>query len=358
MQRISVQIISVKINIQQITPFEAEGAIYHADTCLPLVDAVNRKKLKFKALARHTYPGDRLTDDTLGLSSVGYWDANEPQDWGLDWHRNEGIEIHFLESGTMPYSQQGKEMELFPNSLTITRPWEVHKVGRPEIGMGKFYWVIIDLNVRRPHQKWVWPDWIMLAPNDLERLTVILRQNEKIHWKTDNRVRDCFKRIGAAVDTDVNGSNSSRIRLLVNYLLILILDLLDSEKVKLNEDLIDSSRSVKLFLKELDKNLSDDWTIGQMAQSAGVGLTRFTHHCKRLTNLTPMRYLMIKRIELSKKLLIDNLDLSIAEIAFSCGFSTSQYFSTVFKKHEKCTPIEYRENFSLQTNSKLEKELL
>ena len=80
-----------------------------------------------------------------------------------------------------------------------------------------------------------------------------------------------------------------------------------------------------------------------MAKSAGVGLTRFTHHCKRLTNLTPMRYLMMKRLELSKTILKDNNHLSVAEVAFSCGFSTSQYFSTVFKKHEKCTPLEYRQ---------------
>ena len=316
--------------------------MYHADTCLPLVDAVDRKKLRFKALARYTYPGDRLTDDTLGLNSVGYWDANEPQDWGLDWHRNEGIEIHFLESGTMPYSQGNIEMELLPNFLTVTRPWEAHKVGNPFIGMGKFYWVILDLGVRRPHQNWQWPEWIVLAPKDLDRLTTILRQNEKVLWKSDNRIRECFKRIGKAVDSDIDGSSSSRIRLLINHLLILLLDLLDAEEVELNEQLTDSSRSVKLFLNELDKNLTEAWTIEQMAQSAGVGLTRFTHHCKRLTNLTPMRYLMIKRLELSKKILIEEEELSVAEVAFSCGFSTSQYFSTVFKKHEKCTPIEYR----------------
>ncbi len=332
----------MKINIQKIAPFEADGTVYHADTCLPLVDAVERKKLKFKALARYTYPGDRLTEDTLGLNSVGYWDANEPQDWGLNWHRNEGIEIHFLESGTMPYAQGNIETELQPNFLTITRPWEAHKVGNPNIGMGKFYWVIIDLNVRRPHQNWVWPNWIVLAPKDLDRLTTILRQNEKMLWKADNRIRECFQRIGKAVDSDQDGSNSSRIRLLINHLLILLLDLLDAEEVELNEQLTDSSRSVKLFLKELDKNLTESWTIEQMAQSAGVGLTRFTHHCKRITNLTPMRYLMIKRLELSKKILVSHEDLSVAEVAFSCGFSTSQYFSTVFKKHEKCTPIEYR----------------
>ncbi len=343
LQFINVHFFSVKINIQQIEPFEADGIVYHADTCLPLVDAIERKKVKFKALARYTYPGDRLTEDTLGLNSVGYWDADEPQDWGLDWHRNEGIEIHFLESGTMPYAQENKEMELLPNSLTITRPWEAHKVGDPHIGMGKFYWVILDLGVRRPHQKWNWPEWVMLAPNDLDRLTTILRHNEKVHWKADKLVRDCFHRIGKAVDTDKNGNNASRIRLLINYLLILLLDLLNSEEVKLDEQLTDSSRSVKLFLKELEKNITEAWTIEEMAQSAGVGLTRFTHHCKQLTNLTPMRYLMMKRLELSKKILVENENYSVAEVAFSCGFSTSQYFSTVFKRHEKCTPLEYRQ---------------
>ena len=103
----------MKINIQNISPFKEDGVEYHADTCIPLVEAVGRKKLKFNALARHTYPGNRLTEDTIGLNSIGYWDANEPQDWGLDWHRNEGIEIHFLESGSMPYSQENQDLEFF-----------------------------------------------------------------------------------------------------------------------------------------------------------------------------------------------------------------------------------------------------
>ncbi len=337
-----VQYFSVKLNIQNITPFKVDGIEYHADTCVPLVDAVNRKKLKFNALARYTYPGNRLTEDTLGINSIGYWDANEPQDWGLDWHRNEGIEIHFLESGTMPYSQQNKEMELLPNNLTITRPWEAHKVGNPIIGMGKFYWIILDLNVRRPHQNWSWPDWIVLAPKDLEKLTTILRQNEKICWKADKRIRDCFQRIGKAVDTDKEGSNSSKIRLLVNNLLLLLLDLLLVDEVALNEQLTNSSRSVQLFLKELEMNLADNWTVEKMAKSSGVGLTRFTHHCRQLTNLTPMKYVMLKRIEMSKKILLNKSDISISDVAYLCGFSTSQYFATMFKKQEKCTPAAFR----------------
>ncbi|EAQ42085.1 AraC family transcriptional regulator [Polaribacter sp. MED152] len=332
----------MKLNVQNITPFKVGEIEYHADTCLPLIDAVNRNKLKFKALARYTYPGDRLTDDTLGINSIGYWDANKPQDWGLDWHRNEGIEIHFLESGTMPYAQQGEEMELVPNSLTITRPWEMHKVGSPAIGMGKFYWLILDLNVRRPHQNWKWPDWICLADKDLEKLTTILRHNEKICWKADKRIRECFQKIGKAVDSDNEGDKASKIRILVNNLLLLLLDLLIVDEVSLNENLTNSSRSVKLFLKELELNLTENWTVEKMARSSGVGLTRFTHHCKQLTNLTPMKFLMLKRIEMSKNILIEQPDINISDVAYLCGFSTSQYFATMFKKQEKCTPIIFR----------------
>ena len=336
----------MKINIQKIEPYIAEGIVYHADTCLPLVDAVAREKVNFKALARYTYPGDRLTDETLGLNSIGYWDAKEPQDWGLDWHRNEGIEIHFLESGIMPYSHEGEKTELLPNFLTITRPWEAHKVGGPEIGMGKFYWVILDLGIRRPHQDWVWPEWIMLTKDDLRRLTKMLRQNDRWLWKTDARMKRCFEEIGKAVDSDNSGSNSSKIRLLVNQLLLLLLDLLDSNKVTLDESLTDSSRSVKLFLDELDQKLSESWTIESMAESAGVGTTRFTYHCRRLTNATPIRYLMMRRITMAKRLLVEHNDFSIAEVAYSCGFATSQYFATVFKKQEKCSPLEYRNSIA------------
>ena len=332
----------MKDSIQEIAPYEADGIIYHADKCLPLVDAAARKKIKANMRSRHTYPGERLDHNTLGLNSIGYWDAYEAQDWGLDWHRNEGMEFHFLESGSMPYAQENKQVLLKPGNLTITRPWEAHKVGNPNVGIGRFYWVILDLGVRRPHQDWVWPDWITLTSEDLERLTTMLRQNDQSILMADREVAHCFIQLGKAIDTDRSGSSASKIRLLINQLLLQILDMLDQEEIELNESLTDSSRSVRLFLKELDKSLSKNWTIERMSQSAGVGITRFTHHCKQLTNLTPIRYLMLKRLEMSKHLLINEPYRTITEIAYQCGFATSQYFASTFKKHEKCTPKEYR----------------
>ncbi|NIJ44885.1 AraC family L-rhamnose operon regulatory protein RhaS [Wenyingzhuangia heitensis] len=329
--------------LEKIQPYKEEAIVYHADTCLSLTDAVRRNKVELKALGRFTYPGDRLDEDTIGLNSIGYWNASIPQDWGLDWHRNEGIEFQFLESGSMPYGQEGKEMVLMPNYLTVIRPWEVHRVGNPTIGMGKFFWFIIDLGVRRPHEEWVWPDWITLTSKDLCRLTTILRQNEKTTWKTDDKILDCFKNIEQAIKTYKKGNSASKLRVLINYLLVLMLELLDTGDVILNESLTDSSRSVAYFLKELDSDLSKDWTIKSMANSAGVGVTRLTHHCKKLTNLTPMKYLFLRRLEVAKTILKENKEFTVSEIAYKCGFSSSQYFSTIFKKYEKCTPKEYQQ---------------
>ena len=53
---------------------------------------------------------------------------------------------------------------------------------------------------------------------------------------------------------------------------------------------------------------------------------------------------MLKRLEMSKKILLDQSEMNISDIAYLCGFSTSQYFATMFKKHEKCTPLEYRKS--------------
>ncbi len=325
-----------------ISPFKGEdGSLFHADTCVPLVDAHQRSVIEFKALARHTYPGERLTKDTEGLNTIGYWDANFEQDWGLDWHRNEGVEFHFLESGVMPYAVESCETELYAGDFTITRPWQQHKVGNPHVGIGKFFWVILDVDVRRPHQKWEWPEWVVLSNDDLEKLTLSIRQNEQPVWKATQEMKDCFKKINSLLNNK-SQKTASKLRIYINELLVLILEMFDKGKLTLNESLTDSLRSAKLFLEELGNDPSHRWTIEEMAHSSGLGTTRFTHHCKQLTNLTPMQVLTQKRLEMACKMLREQPDLSAADVAYNCGFSTSQYFTTVFKKHLKSTPQKYR----------------
>ncbi|GEA51740.1 AraC family transcriptional regulator [Vibrio inusitatus NBRC 102082] len=57
---------------------------------------------------------------------------------------------------------------------------------------------------------------------------------------------------------------------------------------------------------------------------------------------TPSQYLSDQRISRAKELLVSDINLSINQIAQSCGFSDSNYFSRVFRKQIGIPPRDYR----------------
>src|SRR5258706_9635524 len=119
---------------------------YRIDTCEPQMRAVREGKIKLHALTKGHYRGAKLSSEVLpGLNSIGFWDGAGAQDWGLDEHRNEGVEIVFLETGKMAFTVDKRRFDLVPGSLTITRPWQLNKLGAPNIGPGRVHWVIGDV---------------------------------------------------------------------------------------------------------------------------------------------------------------------------------------------------------------------
>ena len=100
--------------------------------------------------------------------------------------------------------------------------------------------------------------------------------------------------------------------------------------------------AIEVFLDTLADHVAEPWTLGSMAEECGVARTRFAHHCKAITNATPMEYLRRIRIAHAAALLTTRPDLSITEICFASGFSSSQYFATVFRREQAISPSAYR----------------
>ena len=78
-----------------------------------------------------------------------------------------------------------------------------------------------------------------------------------------------------------------------------------------------------------------------MAAECGLGRTRFAHYCQGLTNLTPREYLSRLRV-LRARLLLEAGEHSVTQVAYACGFGSSQYFATVFRRSLGYTPQEHR----------------
>lgn len=63
-----------------------------------------------------------------------------------------------------------------------------------------------------------------------------------------------------------------------------------------------------------------------------------------------MQYLNFIRLEAAAASVVDPIK-RISEICYECGFSSSQYFATLFKKKYGCSPFAFRQK-SLATKQK------
>jgi AraC-like DNA-binding protein len=88
-------------------------------------------------------------------------------------------------------------------------------------------------------------------------------------------------------------------------------------------------------------NLGRDLNMTDIAEKLGLGSTGFIKRFKYETGLTPADFFQRIKMEEARRRLTAPKS-PITAIAFDLGFSSSQYFSSVFKKYTGITPREYR----------------
>lgn len=325
--------------------FQSRHQQFEIDRCEPQNRAVREGKIEFHALTKGHYPGTPVPENILpGLSSIGFWDAGGTQDWGLDPHRNEGVEIMFLETGSMGFTADGKKHHLRAGNFTITRPWQLHKLGAPNIGPGRVHWLILDVGIRRPHQNWRWPEWVILTKDDLAELTRKLRHNENPVWSSTSAIAQSFRELSRAVMNWPEPHAVSRLAVNLNHLLIGMLGAVSEQQTQEDTRLTSHRRTVELFLLDLEQNrvdVGEPWTLRRMAEHCGMGVTAFSRYCREIVNAGPMEYLNQCRLELAARKLREQPELAITDVAFTCGFNSSQYFATRFRQHFRATPSQF-----------------
>ena len=309
------------------------------------MEAVREGKIEFHALTKGHYPGTLIAQDILpGLNSIGFWDANTSQDWGLDPHRNEGIKIVFFETGTCDLIMDQKTFNLHAGNFLLTRPWQLHKFGNPNIGRGRLHWLILDVAVRRPHQKWKWPDWVVMTKEDTAQLTERWQRIKNPVWTSTPAIAQSFRELAKCVTHWDQPHTVSRMAVHLNLLLIGVLDALAEQQAHENEQPTSHKSAVEVFfhsLKDGGIDLGEQWTLDRMAAHCKLGVTAFSKYCRELVNIGPMEYLNQCRLERAAQQLRTSPDLSITEIAFANGFNSSQYFATRFRRHYKVSPTRF-----------------
>ncbi len=90
----------------------------------------------------------------------------------------------------------------------------------------------------------------------------------------------------------------------------------------------------------INSHISEKLTLDAIAAVAGYSKNYFCSLFTQLNGLSLWDYIMIKRINISKKLL-ENEDSYVTDIALRCGYQTITVFNRHFKRLVGCTPTEY-----------------
>ena len=330
--------------------YQTERKTYRADTCHPVVSAIESQAIRYEAFARGNYPGRRLNRNSLtGVPLIGFWTAKRDQDWGLDWHRNEGLEFTLLQRGSLAYSCDNLEYQLTPGDLTVARPWQPHRVGNPNIAASRLHFLIIDVGVRRPHQTWTWPAWLSLTDADRKELARYIRHSRYVVCRATQPVRRCFEQVSTTIERDRSGKRISLLTVQLNELLVRLLEMFRCKEIRLDESLGTTQRTVELFWLDVASqvdHLAEPWTVKKMARRCGISVSQFIHISKRLYSRTPIKQLNRLRVDRAAILLAQQPSLTVTEIAAELGFSSSQYFATVFLREKGCSPSALRPTYT------------
>ena len=91
----------------------------------------------------------------------------------------------------------------------------------------------------------------------------------------------------------------------------------------------------------IESAMDEDLSLGALASEAGMSPFYFARSFRQHFGEAPHQYLLRKRIDRGKELLLQT-ETSLVEIALATGFSSQSHFTSTFKRFVGVTPGEYR----------------
>ncbi len=274
-----------------------------------------------------------LTADELGVGGVyhlgrlSYDTASRPL---RDHVHEDAMEICFLARGQQTYAVGAQRFRLRGGDVFLAFPDESHSTGGLPEEKSILYWLILDL---QPEDR-----LLDLPAGEARSLVRTLASLPRRHFPGTADLHEPLDRV--FLDHAAGASFlPTRTRA---HLTEFLLQVVACAHQPLSERV---SPCIARALACAQAQLSEDVRLETLAAEAGLSLSHFKRLFKKEVGMPPREYVLREKVAAAQQALQDP-DRSITDIAVSLGFSTSAYFSTVFKRFTGQTPREMRQKRS------------
>ena len=257
----------------------------------------------------------------FGLPEVPYLAAQNLAQTspGLPTHIHKGrMEINHFLKGERVYRAGDRDYHLKGNQVFITWPDEVHGSGSFLHGRGTHFW--IQLQLPEAGSQFLGLTAECAAPL-LESLWKIPRRQ----FHADASMQGIYYRM---LQICGNGpsplSHAELTALMTEWLLKIVSSALQPWEDEITPDI---GKALGIVLD----NPGTPHSVGELAEAACLSESHFKIKFKQQLGVPPGDYLLRRRIETGAEHLLRG-KMNITEIAYELAFSSSQHFSTTFKK--------------------------
>ncbi len=243
-------------------------------------------------------------------------------------HRHRGeIEICFLERGVQTYRVKGIVHRLHGYDQFFTLPDEVHDTADLPEERGILYWLILKLEPAR--------EFLGLSPTLAARLKRELLAMPARHFRAHPGCATILRELIDLLSETTRQTPCRPLRLQSLLLQYLTLTIAASHQGLRGS----ASPLVQRVLDFIENHLDDPVRVLRLAEIARLSESRFKARFKREVGVPPAEFWLRKKIEKASLLLKTR---SVTQVAFDLGFSSSQYFATVFKRYTLVNPSQFR----------------
>jgi AraC family L-rhamnose operon regulatory protein RhaS len=252
-------------------------------------------------------------------------------------HTNPGLEIVLVTKGEFTWQVDGRAEAIRPNTVFYTLPWQVHGSSEKRHPGTELYFVIIKPSpAGRLNQKQFSPHPELGFTEGESRWVEHALTTSRHHaFPASPAMRTLLPMICCELQHRHAGQAAYVTGLLRAAVVELTLTVLHSPPR--HTPRADAANAVRQLLPVLEREYHAHWTLDAMAQRCGLKRSQFAVHFTRLTGDTPITYLNRLRIQRADQLL-SAADQSVTDIAFACGFQSSQYFATVYRQFTGQSP--------------------
>jgi len=251
-------------------------------------------------------------------------------------HRHDYQTIIWTKSGAGQHVIDGQIIQLIPNTFYMIAKGQVHQFIDIDTHFAMTSVRFNDAFLPETTFGQIWSYRATLFNNPSPHNQTLAAPRDEI-----SEIESVFQLMEIEYDRTKSFRQDDGLRFLLQFLLLRIARLQQKSARELSNINVADYDSYQNFVTLLENQFHEQHSVNYYADAINLSVSKLSELTKRISGKSA-KQVILDRIDLEAKRLLQFSDSSIKEIAFTLGYNNPYQFSRAFKNYNKSAPNEYR----------------